>query len=439
MPIIRLQTIAITLQAGVLALGCMLLPSTELPAESTGPSTLVALVESFLRTENGDEAASLLDRIVAHPEANLASVSAAIRTARSYKAQPVGAQLDESVTVRDRLYHYALFVPPSYDSSKAYPLLVCLHGAGFTGDAYLDRWVPRVGEAYILVCPTYPQGAWFTRRAEELVLEVIRAIERRYHIDRNRVFLTGMSNGGVGAWLIGMHHASTFAGIAPMAGGIDDVLFPFLENLRATPAYIIHGARDQVMPVELSRSVSRELAKLGIKHVYREHDRSHPIAGGHFFPREELPDLVRWLNAQHRQLFPKTITVVRDASHLLPFGWVRIDGTDEIAAFSEDLIDRSDEAIKQRRYAKLTATVGDGQRIDVKTERIRHYTLLLSPDLIDLTRPITVITDGRLSFQGLVAPDLRMLLRQARRDQDPERLFVAQIPITVGKDHDAAP
>jgi pimeloyl-ACP methyl ester carboxylesterase len=439
MPSIRLQIIAITLQAAVLSLGVATLPEIPHAAESTAPDVLAALAETFLRTENVDEAASLLERIATHPEATIASVTQAIRIAYTYKPQPVGAQPDESINVRDRLFHYALFVPPSYDSSKAYPLVVCLHGAGFTGDAYLDRWIPRLGEAYILVCPTYPQGAWFTRRAEELVLEVVRAIERRYHIDRNRVFLTGMSNGGIGAWLIGMHHASTFAGIAPMAGGLDDVLFPFLENLRATPAYIIHGSRDQVMPVELSRSVSRELARLGIKHVYREHDRSHPMAGGHFFPREELPDVVKWLNAQQRQPFPKTITVVRDASHLLPFGWVRIDGTDEIAAFSEDLIDRSDEAIKQRRYAKLTATVSDGQRIEVKTERVRHYTLLLSPELIDLARPITVITDGRLSFQGLIVPDLRMLLRQARRDQDPERLIVAQIPITVEKDHDAAP
>jgi hypothetical protein len=193
------------------------------------------------------------------------------------------------------------------------------------------------------------------------------------------------------------------------------------------------------MPVELSRSISRELTRLGVKHVYREHDRTHPMAGGHFFPREELPGLVTWLNAQQRQPFPKTLMVVRDASHLLPFGWVRIDGTDQIAAFSEDLIDRSDDAIKQRRYAKLTATVAGSNRIEVTTERIRHYTLLLSPDLIDLARPVTVMTDGRLSFQGQVVPDLRVLLRQARHDQDPDRLFVAQIPITVGRDHDTAP
>ena len=121
--------------------------------------------------------------------------------------------------------------------------MVCLHGAGFTGEAYLERWQARLGEDYVLACPTAPMGAWFTRGAEELVLATIRSVQRRYHIDPDRIFLTGMSNGGIGTWIIGMHDAPLFAGIAPMASGLDDVLMPFLANLRSTPIYIIHGCQ----------------------------------------------------------------------------------------------------------------------------------------------------------------------------------------------------
>ena len=49
-----------------------------------------------------------------------------------------------------------------------------------------------------------------------------------------------------------------------MASGIDDVLFPFLENLRTTPTYIIHGAQDQVMPVE---DVYKRQAKKSATHA----------------------------------------------------------------------------------------------------------------------------------------------------------------------------
>ena len=84
------------------------------------------------------------------------------------------------------------------------------------------------------------------------MLASIRHVKRYYHVDPDRIYLTGMSNGGIGAWLIGMHHAPLFAGIAPMASGLDDLLMPFLVNLKNTAIYIIHGAKDQVRPVGYS-------------------------------------------------------------------------------------------------------------------------------------------------------------------------------------------
>ncbi|HEY6085098.1 MAG TPA: hypothetical protein VIU63_06855, partial [Nitrospira sp.] len=326
---------------------------------------------------------------------------------------------------------FSLSIPLTYQPSKGYGLVVCLHGAGFTGDTYLERWRTRLGDDYLLACPTYPSGAWFTRRAEELVLATIRHVRRQYHVDPDRIFLTGMSNGGIGAWLIGMHDAPLFSGIAPMASGLDDVLMPFLANLRNTPVYIIHGAKDQVMPVELSRSISRELTKLGIPHVYREHEREHPVAGGHYFPREELPDLIAWLDRQRRNPMPPQLTVVRDASHFQAFDWVRFEATDPIAAFSDDLVDKRDERIKRREYAEMDAAVAAPNRIEVKTVRLQRYSLFLNDQLVDLTRPVTVVTNGTISFEGMVAPSLETLLRQARMRQDPRQLFSAQLTISV--------
>jgi pimeloyl-ACP methyl ester carboxylesterase len=312
-------------------------------------------------------------------------------------------------------------------------LVICLHGAGFTGDVYLERWQSRLGDDYLLACPTYPSGAWFTRRAEELVLATIQHVRRHYHVDPDRIFLTGMSNGGIGAWLIGMHHAPMFAGIAPMASGLDDALMPFLANLRNTPVYIIHGVKDQVMPVELSRSISRELGALGYPHVYREHQREHPMAGGHYFPREELPDLVTWLNSQRREPLPTKLTVVREASHFQPFNWLRLESTDPIAAFSEDLVDKHDERIKRREYAKLDAVMVGANRIEVKAERVQRYSLFLNDQLIDVSRPLTVSTNGQVSFEGSVTPSVETLLRQARLRQDPRQLFPIHLTVVVQK------
>ena len=417
--------------AGFLLITALWSPAVASADPQPGADSLPAMVFQYLDTPDPDEAERLLRSIQDHPGTSIERVTRIIETERRYDSRPIGTLLDERIRIQGQTYAVALSVPLTYQPSKGYALIVCLHGAGFSGDVYLERWQARLDEDSILACPTYPAGAWFTRRAEDLVLATIRYVTQRYHIDPDRIFLTGMSNGGIGAWLIGMHHAPLFAALAPMAGGLDDVLMPFLANLRNTPVYIIHGAKDQVMPVALSQSIARELTTLGYAYVYREHQGEHPVAGGHYFPREELPALVTWLKAQRRDPLPAKLTVVREASRFQPFGWVRLDVTDPIAAFSEDLVDKQDERIMKREYARLEATIVSANRIEVTTERIQRYSLFLNDRLIDPAKPVTIVTNGRLSFEGILSASLETLLRQARLRQDPRQLFPFHLAVAV--------
>lgn len=422
------------LLSGVLVVTLTGFAEHGMDAAAVAPSAeMKTQVFRYLDSTDTDEAARTLQAMLSDPNATIDQAIRIIQTERDYAPQPNGTIPDERIDVQGRAYHLALSVPLTYQPAKGYGLVVCLHGAGFTGEAYLERWQVRLGEDYVLACPTVPMGAWFTRGAEELVLATIRSVQRRYHIDPDRIFLTGMSNGGIGAWVIGMHDAPLFAGIAPMASGLDNVLMPFLANLRSTPIYIIHGAKDQVMSVELSRMIAEELTRLGYPFVYREHDREHPMAGGHYFPREELPELVTWLNAQRRNSLPTTVTVVRDASHFQPFGWVRIDATDPIAAFSEDLISKRDDLIKRQEYARLDVSIVAPNRIEVRAERVQRYSLFLNEQLIDSSKPLVVLTNGQVSFEGPVTPSLETLLRQARLRQDSRQLFPIHLAIQVRK------
>ncbi len=405
--------------------------ATDEQRPSSNKISLEHLVNEYMQEQDSGQAKDLILDILGHPHASVEKITSIIRKPKQYHSAPVGLQPSQVIEVHGLDRAYGLFVPPTYRTDKALPLVICLHGAGFTGDAYLDRWAPRLGEDYILACPTLSMGAWWTRLGEDLVLATIRAVQARYHIDSDRVYLTGMSNGGIGAWIIGMHHAHRFAGIAPMASGIDEVMYPFLENLRQTPLYIIHGAQDQVMPVWLSRNVTQELAQLGIAFVYREHEWAHPHAGGHFFPRQELPELVEWFHQQRRISYPLRQTVVRDASHLSEFGWIRIDATDHIAMFSEQLMDQFDELIKHRVYAKLDAEIRRKNHIEITTNRVRRYTVFLNENLVDLSRPIVVNTNGERSFEGYVRPQVETLLHEARRRQDVEILFPVQLTLDV--------
>jgi hypothetical protein len=404
------------------------------PSGPTDFPALSFLIEDYLTTDSPSRAAKLLTQILKHPGADLTSVSRAIQRGPRYVIQPTGRQPGLSIRIGRQVFRYGLYVPETYQSTREYPLIICLHGLGFTGDAYLERWQPRLGDDYILACPTLPEGDWWTRRAEELVLQLIRAVSARYRVDPDRIMLTGMSNGGIGTYIIGAHQAPLFAGISPMAAGLPDVLFPFLKNLQHTPVYIIHGSEDRVMPVELSRAVAEELRGLNSPVVYREHTRTHPMAGGHFFPREELPDLVSWFGSRQRDPLPKRLVVVRDATHLTAFGWVRIDSAEHIAAFSDHLIDSQDEAIVHRVYASLIAEVVAPNRIEVQTTRVRRYSLFLNETLVDFSHPLTIVTNGHLSFLDTVLPSVGTLLRQARLHQDRHVLFPALVTVPVEVD-----
>ncbi len=400
-------------------------------AISDEDQSLRSLVRSYVQESSGQSPDELLARILNHPEVNLQTVETAIREIPHYGKLSIGSQPHRSIIVKGKKASYALYVPPSYDSAQSYPLILCLHGAGFTGQAYLDRWVPRLEDRYILACPTISMGTWWTRFGEDLTLAILQSVSAEYHIDPERIFLTGMSNGGIGAWIIGMHHADLFAGIAPMASGIDDVLFPFVENLTHTPVYVIHGAEDQVMPVQLSRDLVREMERQGVPHLYREHDWTHPHAGGHFFPRQELPALIAWFDQQHGSLLPRQVSVVRDATHLMPLFWVRIDSTEHIAAFTENLIDSRDQYITGGIYAKLHADITGPNTIVVNTVRVKRYTLFLNDALVDFSQPVVVKTNGVTSFEGIVEPDIETLLKESRQRADTNLLFPAKLTIDL--------
>ncbi len=400
-------------------------------AETSAPPPLSQLIWHYLYAEDAEAADHALVPLLQDPRATLAAVTAALKADPAYAPQPVGMMPENFVPLRGRRYHYGLYVPESYDPGTPHALVMCLHGMGFTGEAYLDRWATRLGQGSLLACPTLPRADWWSRTAEELVLATIQDVQRHYAIDPDRIFLTGMSNGGIGTYVIGAHHADRFAALAPMAGGLEDVLFPFLQNLRNTPVYLLHGATDQVMPIQLSRDIDAELTRLGYPHLFREHRLQHPQAGGHFFPRDEVPALVAWLQRQKRTAVPTHVTVVRDASHLGALSWVRIDATDRIAYFSDKLVDMKDEAIKNRVYAELDASVTAPNRIEVTTTRVRRYSLYLNDTLVDFSKPVTVVTNGVTTFQGMVSPSVERLLREARARHDRRQLFPAIVTLSV--------
>jgi len=63
---------------------------------------------------------------------------------------------------------------------------------------------------------------------------------------------------------------------------------------------------------------------------------------------------------------------------------------------------------------------------------VAAFTLLISPDQFDLSKPLTVVADGKTVFQGTVNPSVATLLKWAAMDNDRTMLFAAEVPVSLG-------
>ncbi len=195
--------------------------------------------------------------------------------------QPKGLQEDAPLSLHADRYAdavYTLFVPDAYDPAVPWPLLVGLHGGGPDGKAG-DEVVgsgPSAMNFYrglaaergvIVACPTAQTAGWGNKVNEELVRDVIAEVRLLYHVDVDRIHLTGHSMGGYGAWALGPRMAELFATVSPMAGAGDGNLKPLLDT--RTPIFVYHSA-DDFIPVQSDRDAANRLRESDLDFVYTE-------------------------------------------------------------------------------------------------------------------------------------------------------------------------
>ncbi len=169
---------------------------------------------------------------------------------------------DEPCAVALGGYHVA--APPMRPGEPTRPVVVHFHGFGSLGaDVVKDRALvdPFVARGYVVIAPNglgrpgRPGGGWSFRpegpkARDELafVRQVLDDAGTRFHIDRDRVLLTGFSIGGSLVWYLACAAPADFAAYAPVAGGF----WRPHPTTCAGPVRMLHthGWRDQTVPLE---------------------------------------------------------------------------------------------------------------------------------------------------------------------------------------------
>lgn len=208
--------------------------------------------------------------------------------------------LDVAVPVRLK---YLLYLPADYDRQASWPLVLFLHGAGERGDnleQVKKHGPPKLIAAgktfpFIVVSPQCPQHRWWEPFELRTLLD---EIVKKYKIDQDRVYVTGLSMGGFGTWSLAAYAPERMAAIVPICGGGE----PFTARiLYGIPVWVFHGAKDTVVPLERSEEMVEALKKSrgNVKFTV------YPEAGHDSWTETYAnPKLYEWLLRQKRNASP---------------------------------------------------------------------------------------------------------------------------------------
>ncbi len=172
---------------------------------------------------------------------------------------------------REAACRYLLSLPEGYeaDAARQWPLIVFLHGAGERGDdlELLNKHGPPKLIAQgrelgaIVASPQVPGGEVWDPVVVKVLTDELCATLR---VDKDRVYLTGISMGGFGTWETALAFPDTYAAIAPICGGTG-VRFLLAERIKHLPVWIFHGALDTVVEPAHSQKMHDALKKAGGK------------------------------------------------------------------------------------------------------------------------------------------------------------------------------
>ncbi len=408
-------------------------------------SNLRENVDLFLATDDPAIEVEILDRLQ-RQKVSHAMVKSILKQQPVQPIGPTGLQQGLEIGHNDKSYPYALYVPESAQPGDSLPLMVILHGMGGSGDNTIPPWVERLAGDYIILCPSYPMGAWWAEPAEDLVFKLIKQVEKDYPVDPNRVFLAGLSNGAIGAYMIGMFYPDQFAGIIPIASGITPRYMHFLVNLKNTPTYIIQGVHDPVFPIQLSRRVNQILTDMKYPVTYREHEEKGSAHGGHFLPDTEVAPLVEWMKQQKRDPFPAVVRMTREANHLGRINWVRLTKGVKMAALQLPGPEREPVNVQDGKIATLFALQKGNNEFEVMGKNLVEFELYFNTEMVDFDSPVRIITqklieDGEQivtsekqeTYNQKIEKDLGVLLYGFKENRDPSMLFDAKISLSLEK------
>ncbi len=246
---------------------------------------------------------------------------------------------------------YALYLPPGYDKSKAYPLVVSLHSeesthrlnfrqlmgaaAPFNRVDPLDpRFYPVSRDVDFIVAFPFARGSiGYQGIVERDVYQMLAEIETQFPIDRDRVYLTGISMGGGGALWYGLTRPDVWAAVAALAPAAPPGADALAMNAYGLPVRLFQGDEDPIVAAQSSRNWQRRFEDAGATVRYFELPGMRHDIWNAAYRNGAIFD---WFAQVKRERFPERVRFTADSYRYSAAYWVRIDGLTPGVAASID-------------------------------------------------------------------------------------------------------
>ena len=211
-------------------------------------------------------------------------------TANQYLAAQNELFLKKEFISKSDTLRYRILFPDNYDITKKYPLVLFLHGSGERGSDNMKQLVHgsylftnqenRKDFPAIVIFPQCPSNDFWApindrstgkfsyvnakhpTKAMQLVIDLTKSIIKKEAVDSKRVYVIGLSMGGMGTFDLICREPKLFAAAVPICGGVNNER---LKKVKKMPIRIYHGEIDPVVPLEHSKSAYETLKSFGSK------------------------------------------------------------------------------------------------------------------------------------------------------------------------------
>jgi acetyl esterase/lipase len=433
--------------ASLIAIALSLCAVIQIDAQ-TGAGAVDRAFARFWAAKSPEEAAKAIDAIV-KTRVTFNETLRRLKKGRPYTRQKSGVfQLVNRIDGVD--HRYAIYVPPGYDPSRRYPVRVHLHGdvGGAMRSVSEAAIEPFLNPEFFSVVPfAWNDAPWWTDTQVLNLRTILDRLKRQYNIDENRIVLAGESDGGTGAYYFGMRDTTPFAAFLPFNAfimvlgnqglALNERLFP--NNLRNKPMFVVNGGKDPLYPTEKVDSYIDHMKRNGVAIDYRpQPEAGHDIG---WWPTLKA-DIEKFATEKVRNPVPDSITwETADEGAGSRAHWLIIDELNPPG--DEDQAPSNDQGRFTPRRAGANPfplfayqppagrvdVVRRGNSIEATAEGVAEVTLLLSPDRIDFTKPVTIRVNDMIVFQDEMIPNVGMLLKWAAKDNDRTMLFAAEFHV----------